>query len=269
MAAKKQIAQKQIDQMETFVSLQKNFGDTEENVLEKLKTLYALQKADNAIDKIMQLRGELPHEVEGLQKDVEAIEARIAQTRQLIDGFGANIEKNRNEIVDLDAEMEKYRSQLDKIANSREFDSINKELENLDLLRQIAEKHIREAQTSISENRELLEELDRRLQIRREDLQLKEEELSGIVDSTSDEESALSARRAELAAKVDERTLSAYGRIRASVHNHMAVVTVFNGNACGGCFNTITPQRLVDIASGRKLIICEHCGRILVNPDIA
>jgi len=268
MATKKVKAENQIDQMETFVSLQKSFADTEENALEKLKTLYALQKADNAIEKIMQLRGELPLEVAELEKDVEAIEAKIAQAEALIEGYGHTIEANRADIVDLDGQIDKYKAQLDNIANSREYDSIQKEIENLDLLRQIAEKNIRDTQTATAEKREYLEEMHRRLEIRNEDLQVKQQELAGIVESTADEEAKLSAKRAELAAKVDERTISAYDRIRASVHNHLAVVTVFNENACGGCFNTITPQRLVDIASGRKLIICEHCGRILVNPDI-
>ena len=97
-------------------------------------------------------------------------------------------------------------------------------------------------------------------------LQAKKEELESIVESTAAQEEQLSAKRAEYTARIDERTLSAYDRIRGSVRNHLAVVTVYNENACGGCFNTITPQRLVDIASGRKLVICEHCGRILVNP---
>ena len=105
-----------------------------------------------------------------------------------------------------------------------------------------------------------------RISIREEDLQAKKDELDNIVESTAAQEEHLRAKREEYASKIDERTLSAYDRIRSSVRNHLAVVTVYNENACGGCFNTITPQRLVDIASGRKLVICEHCGRILVNP---
>ena len=96
------------------------------------------------------------------------------------------------------------------------------------------------------------------------DLEAKRDELAQIVDSTAKEERALVKKRDELAEKLDERTLSAYNRIRASVHNHLAVVTVYNGDSCGGCFNTVTPQRLIDIASGKRLVICEHCGRIIV-----
>ena len=169
-------------------------------------------------------------------------------------------------MVEIDADTAKYQQQLTNVANSREFDSINKELENLVLLRQIAEKHIGEARVAIAERKDAITEIASRIEIRKEDLQAKKKELESIVESTAAQEEQLSAKRAEYTARIDERTLSAYDRIRSSVRNHLAVVTVYNENACGGCFNTITPQRLVDIASGRKLVICEHCGRILVNP---
>ena len=244
-----------IDERETFVSLQKSFADSEANIQEKLKTLYALQEADNEIEKIVQLRGELP-----------AIEGKIAHVNELIEEYLRSIELNKQNIVDYDAQIEKYKAQLDNISNSREYDSINKELENQDLLRQIAVKNIGETRMAIEEKKELLEELGRRLEIRNEDLAAKREELAVIKDSTAAEEEKLQARRETLAAKIDARTMSAYTRIRQSVHNHLAVVPVFNGNSCGGCFNTVTPQRLIEIASGKKLVICEHCGRIIVNP---
>ncbi|MBR1575529.1 MAG: hypothetical protein IJ654_03660 [Bacteroidales bacterium] len=256
-----------IDERETFVSLQKSFADSEANIQEKLKTLYALQEADNEIEKIVQLRGELPAEVEALEGDVAAIEGKIAHVNALIEEYLRNIDLNKQNIVDYDAQIEKYREQLENISNSREYDSINKELENQDLLRQIAVKNIGETRMAIEEKRDLLEELGRRLEIRQEDLAAKQEELSVIKDSTAAEEEKLQARRDSLAAKIDARTMSAYTRIRQSVHNHLAVVPVFNGDSCGGCFNTVTPQRLIEIASGRKLVICEHCGRIIVNPD--
>ena len=106
------------------------------------------------------------------------------------------------------------------------------------------------------------------IEVRSEDLKAKKEELAGIVESTAKEEKQLTALRDSCAAKIDARTMSAYDRIRGSERNHLAVVTVFNGNACGGCFNTIIPQRIIDIASNKKLVICEHCGRIIVSPDI-
>ena len=176
--------------------------------------------------------------------------------------------RDRN-IVDCDNQIAKYQKQLENIANSREYDSINKEIENQDLLRQIAEKNIGEAKLKMGQAKADLEDLKETIAVREEDLRLKKEELGSIVESTAKEEADLRAAREACAAKIDARTMSAYEHIRASVHNHLAVVTVYNGDSCGGCFNTIIPQRLVEIASNRKLIICEHCGRIIVNPDFS
>lgn len=256
-----------IDERETFVSLQKSFADSELSVEEKLKTLYELQEADNELEKIFQLRGELPAEVSSLEEEIAKFEAKISGIEALIAEYRNSIEANKKEIVDFDAEISKYQKQLENIANSREFDSINKELENLNLLRQIAEKHIGEAKETIETRQADIENIRERIAIREEDLKLKKEELSTIVESTAGEEASLQEKRDACAAKIDARTMSAYDRIRSSVHNHLAVVTVYNGDSCGGCFSTITPQRLVDIASGKKLVICEHCGRIIVNKD--
>jgi len=254
-----------IDGRETFVSLQKTFADSELSVEEKLKTLFALQEADTEIDKIVQLRGELPSEVEALEQDIAALQAKIAHVDEMITEYQASIEKNKLDMVDLDAQIAKYQSQIENIANSREYDSINKELENQGLLRQIAEKHIGEAKMAIADKKDTLEELGKRLDVLNEDLKAKKEELSTIVESTSKQEAALKVNRDNCAGKIDARTMSAYERIRKSVHNHLAVVPVYNGDSCGGCFNTITPQRLLDVKSGKKLVICEHCGRIIVN----
>jgi predicted nucleic acid-binding Zn-ribbon protein len=256
-----------IDQRETFVSLQKNFADSEISVEEKLKTLYALQEADSAIDKIVQLRGELPAEVEALENEVADLKARLAQGTAVVEAYNQTIAENKQNIVDCDLQIEKYRKQLDDISNSREYDSINKEIENQDLLRQIAQKNINDTRSAIMAKKEDQESLKDYIAVRSEDLKAKKEELATIVESTSKEEEKLQEKRKECAAKIDPRTMSAYDRIRASVHNHLAVVSVYNGDSCGGCFSTITPQRLVDIASNKKLIICEHCGRIIVNPD--
>ncbi len=258
-----------IDQRETFVSIQKNFADSDISVQEKLKTLYELQQADTAIDKILQLRGELPGEVASLEEEIEGFKAKEASTAQYIAGLETTISDNKQNILDCDNAVAKYRKQLENIASSREFDSINKEIENQDLLRQIAEKNIGEAKVKIAELKSELEEQKEKIAVREEDLKLKKEELATIVESTAKEEARLKARRDACAAKIDARTMSAYERIRASVHNHLAVVSVYNGDSCGGCFNTIIPQKLVEIASNKKLIICEHCGRIIVNPDFS
>ena len=264
-----------VDERETFVSLQKTFAESEQSTQEKLKTLYELQEADIAIDKLVQLRGELPAEVAILEEELAGLHAKTERIAQLIEGYNQSIDAANKQIVELDGEIEKYRSQLENISNSREYDSINKELENQGLLRAIAEKNITEARAAIEERKVDQERIGDRILIREEDLRAKQEELAQIVDSTAKEEKALQTKRDALAAKIDERTLSAYERIRGNAHNHLAVVTLFPknedgtyGDACGGCFHTITPQRIIDIASGRKLVICEHCGRIIVNPDI-
>jgi predicted nucleic acid-binding Zn-ribbon protein len=264
-----------VDERETFVSLQKNFAESEQSTQEKLKTLYELQEADIAIDKLVQLRGELPAEVAILEEELAGLHAKTERIAQLIEGYNQSIDAANKQIVELDGEIEKYRSQLENISNSREYDSINKELENQGLLRAIAEKNITEARAAIEERKVDQERIGDRILIREEDLRAKQEELAQIVESTAKEEKTLQTKRDALAAKIDERTLSAYERIRGNAHNHLAVVTLFPknedgtyGDACGGCFHTITPQRIIDIASGRKLVICEHCGRIIVNPDI-
>ena len=255
-----------IDQRETFVSLQKSFADSEISVEEKLKTLYQLQEADNAIDKIIQLRGELPAEVQALEEELAALHAKEESIKGLIEEFGKSIENNKQNLIEHDEKIAKYQHQLENIANSREYDSINKELENEGLERQIAEKHIGEAKMAIAEKKEDLEDLARRVEIREEDLAAKREELEAIIGSTAEQEAKLQERRDACAKVIDERTMSAYERIRKSVHNHLAVVPVYNEDSCGGCFNAITPQRLIDIESNKKLVICEHCGRIIVNP---
>lgn len=256
-----------IDQRETFVSIQKNFADSDLSVAEKLKTLYELQNADSAIDKILQLRGELPLEVEALEAELEDLKLKSEALEAEIAEINAAVAAHKNSIVDCDAQIARYKEQVDNITNSREFDSINKEIENQELLRMIAEKRIGEAREAISQKRMELEVIKDKQDIKTADLQAKQEDLASIIESTAKDEAVLMARRQVCAEKIDARTMAAYERIRSSVHNHLAVVPVYNGNACGGCMSTIPPQRLIDIAANKRLIICEYCGRILLNPD--
>ena len=267
MAKKTKKIETPIDQRETFVSIQKNFADSDLSVAEKLKTLYVLQQADSAIDKIYQLRGELPMEVEQLETEIAELNAKAARVADLIEEYTKAVAENKNEIVDCDAQINKYKAQLENISNSREYDSLNKEIENQGLLRQIAEKNIHEYKERILDKKTELEVVKEKIAVREDDLKAKQEELSTIVEATSKEEEKLTKEREACAAKIDARTMSAYDRIRNSNNNHLAVVSVFNNDSCGGCFNTIAPQRLIDIAANKKLIICEYCGRILVNPD--
>ena len=267
MAKKTKKFETPIDQRETFVSIRKNFADSDLTVSEKLQTLYALQQADTEIDKILQLRGELPVEVENLENEIAELKAKSARTAEMIEEYNRFITENKHNITECDDQIERYRSQLENIANSREYDSLNKEIENQGLLRQIAEKNIAETKERIFDKKNELEVIKEKIAVRTDDLKAKREELSTIVESTAKEEEVLRANRDACAAKIDARTMSAYDHIRKSSNNHLAVVSVFNGDSCGGCFNTIAPQRLIDIASNKKMIICEYCGRIIVNPD--
>ncbi len=267
MAKKTKKIETPIDQRETFVSIRKSFADSDLSVSEKLKTLYVLQQADTEIDKILQLRGELPVEVENLENEIAELKAKAARMTELVEEYNKFINENKHDITECDDQIERYRSQLENIANSREYDSLNKEIENQGLLRQIAEKNIAETKERIFDKKNEIEVIKEKIGVRTDDLKAKKEELSTIVESTSKEEEKLRANRDECAAKIDARTMSAYERIRQSCNNHLAVVSVFNNDSCGGCFNTIAPQRLIDIASNKKMIICEYCGRIIVNPD--
>ncbi len=267
MAKKTKKIETPIDQRETFVSIQKNFADSDLSVEEKLKTLYALQQADTEIDKILQLRGELPVEVENLEAEIADLKAKSAGIAAYVEDLNRKIADNKHNIVECDSQIEKYKAQVDNVSNSREYDSLNKEIENQDLLRKIAEKRIAEAKDEIIEKKAELENVKDKISVKNDDLKIKKEELSTIVESTAKEEERLRKNRGACAEKIDARTMSAYERIRNSCNNKLAVVSVFNGDSCGGCFNTIAPQKLIDIASNKKLIICEYCGRILVNPD--
>lgn len=255
-----------IDVRETFVSLQKDFADSSLSVTEKLGLLYRIQQIDVEMDKIKALRGALPQEVAQIEDELASLKSKVAHNEELISGYEQSIEQNKKDIIEIDAQTEKYKRDLQDISNSREYDSIEKEIENQGLLHDIAQKHIGEARVAIAERKDAIAAIQERIEIREQDLEAKKDELDNIVSSTAEQESGLMEKREIIAAKIDARTMSAYNRIRGSVRNHLAVVSVYN-DACGGCFNSVTPQRLVDIASGTKLVICENCGRILVNPD--
>lgn len=206
-------------------------------------------------------------EVEALENEIVELKTKAERISELVEEYTRSISENKLNITECDDQIEKYKAQLDKVSNSREFDSLNKEIENVGLLRQIAEKNISEIKERIFDKKNELEVVKEKIAVRNDDLKAKKDELANIVESTAKEEAVLRADRDECAAKIDERTMSAYEHIRESSNNHLAVVSVFNGDSCGGCFNAIAPQRLIDIASNRKMIICEYCGRILVNPD--
>lgn len=268
MATKKatQAASVRIDEHETFVSIRKAFTESGE-IQEKLKALYNLQQIDSELDGIYQLRGELPMEVEALENKIAELNGKASNVAQEITDCEKKIAELKQQEILCNDQIEKYKARLEGVENSREYDSLSKEIENQDLLAQVARKRIGEAQEEIAARNEDLKAINEKIGIRKEDLVAKKQELEVISTSTEKQEEKLLARRAESAAAIDARTMSAYERIRKSVKNHIAVASVYNGNACGGCHSAIAPQRLIDIKGGKKMVICEYCGRILVSSE--
>ena len=253
---------------ETFVSLTmaKGLTENEKAIEEKLHALYDIQKADTAIDKIYLLRGELPLEVKDIEDEIEGLKTRIANNQAEIDRYEAVIAENRQKLVDDQEIIAKYKAQQDNVKNNREYESIEHEIEFQELDIQAAQKHIKDDTIAIEKKKAVIDETAALLAMREEDLESKKKELEAIVEETSKEEEKLLAERSQLEAKVDERMLAAYNRVRNSTKNRLAVVTV-KGGACTGCFNQIPAQRQLDILSNKKIIVCEYCGRILVNPS--
>lgn len=266
MAKKVTTVQTPIDAHETFVSIRKSFS--EGDVTLKLKSLYDLQQIDSELDKIYQLRGELPAEVEALEDKIAELNGKAANMAAAITDAEKRIAEFKQQYKVSKDQAAKYQAQMDEgVTNSREYDSLSKEIENQDLIAQVALKRIGENEEFIAARKADLDAIDEKIEIRKTDLDAKHVELESIAASTAKQEEKLLARRKECADLVDARTMSAYERIRKSVRNHIAVASVYNGNACGGCHSEIAPQKLIDIAAGKKLIICEYCGRILVSPD--
>ena len=258
-----------IDQDETFVSLSmaKNLGDNESVAIdEKLHTLYKIQQTDTKIDRIYLLRGELPLEVQDIEDEVEGLRTRISNATDEIAAAEAANTTSRAQIKECEESLAKYMAQRDNVKNNREYESISKEIEYMDLQKQFCEKKIREANLLIEEKKALVGETREHLAMREEDLENKRKELDTIIKETAKEEAQLVKQRDELVSKIDERMYIAYNKVRANTKNKLAVVTV-KRDACGGCFAKIPPQRQLDIASSKKIIVCEYCGRILVNSD--
>lgn len=239
----------------------------EVSVEERLKALYELQLIDSKIDKIKTVRGELPLEVRDLEDMVTGLETRIEKFNVELNAFEDSIAEKKNVIKDATSLIKKYTTQQGKVRNNREYDSLTKEIEFQNLEIELAEKRIKEYKANIISKKEISEVSEQELADRKKDLKIKKKELAEIVEETEKEESALKKKSKVAEAIIDERLLNAYKRIRRNVMNGMGVVTV-ERDACGGCFNRIPPQRHLDIKTHKKIIVCEHCGRILVDADI-
>lgn len=256
-----------IDERETFVSVAKSVNDADGITMdEKLRTLYQIQLKDTAIDKIHLQRGELPLEVQDMEDEVEGLRTRIANAQADMEEIEKKKADLRHAIQEAGLLIEKYSKQQDNVKNNREYESLGKEIEYQSLEQQVCEKRIGECERELEQKRELVEATRQRLVIFEANLEEKKKELETIIEETAAEEEKLQAEKAELQKKVDERMMVAYHRVRGAAKNHLAVVTI-EREACGGCFNQIPPQRKLDIIQGKKIIVCEYCGRILVNPE--
>ncbi|MET4081181.1 putative nucleic acid-binding Zn-ribbon protein [Pedobacter sp. UYP30] len=236
----------------------------EQTVEQKLKALYELQNIHTKIDKIRQVRGELPMEVADLEDDVHGLETRIQKIKGELDDLDDSIVMRKNAIKDSQAAIKRYDTQLKEVKNNREYDALTKEIEIQGLDIQVAEKKIKEFGFDIASKNEGYEAAEAQLESRKKDLEIKKGELELITSETEKEESGLQ-KKAEKAEKgIEERLLIAYNRLRRNSINGLAVVTI-DRDACSGCFNQIPPQRQLDIRQRKKVIVCEHCGRILVD----
>lgn len=241
---------------------------SELTVEEKLRTLYQLQTMLSEIDKIKTLRGELPLEVQDLEDDVAGLSTRIEKLKSEMDELKSNISAKKIEIEKGKASVEKYKTQQDNVRNNREYDVLSKEIEFQSLEIELCEKKIKEFTADLKEKEEEIEKSNVGLEERNKDLEVKKLELDEIVSETKQEEEKLREKAKALEANIEPRLLQAFKRIRKNSRNGLGIVYVQRG-ACGGCFNKIPPQKQLDIRMRKKIIVCEYCGRIMVDPELA
>ena len=238
------------------------------SVEQKLTNLYKLQTTLSEIDKIKTLRGELPLEVQDLEDEVAGLQTRIQNFSLDIKDIDTSVGQQRIKITDSNGLVNKYKTQLDNVRNNREFDNLSKEIEFQGLEVELAEKRIREFTAESKMISEEITKSKKMLEERQIDLKSKKEELNGIVSETKIQEEQLREKAKQLETTIEPRLLAAFKRIRKSARNGLAVVYI-QRDACGGCFNKIPPQRQLDIKLRKKTIVCEHCGRIMIDPQLA
>ena len=238
------------------------------SVEDKLKNLYQLQTMLSEIDSIKTLRGELPLEVQDLEDEIEGLSTRIDKIQADMQGLQEEISKRKIGIQDNLASIERYTSQLDNVRNNREYENLTKEIEYLQLDNQLHEKKIREANEAYEHKQEEIRRCSDTVTERRDDLDVKKSELDEIISETRAEEEKLRERSKNLELTIEPRLLSAFKRIRKNSRNGLGIVYV-QRDACGGCFNKIPPQRQLDIRMRKKIIVCEYCGRIMIDPELA
>ena len=237
------------------------------SIEERLQALFNLQTVDTEIDKIKILRGELPLEVQDLEDEIAGLETRIENYKTDVENLQTAINNKNNSIKESETLIAKYNEQQKNVRNNREYDSLSKEIEFQTLEIELSNKRIKEYSADIEAKNIVIDDAVAKLEGRKLDLELKQNQLEEIVSETQKEEETLKAKSDAILVKVEDRLQVAYKRIRENARNGLAVVSV-ERDACGGCFNKIPPQRQLDIASRKKIIVCEYCGRILVDKDI-
>ncbi len=241
--------------------------EKEMTVEEKLNALYRLQIVDSEIDKIKILRGELPLEVQDLEDEVEGLETRIGKLNEELSELETAVRTKQNEIIDAENLIKKYEQQQNNVRNNREYDSLSKEIEYQTLEIELCNKKIKEFIVLKDGKVQVIDESKKNLDELKGDLENKTSELDSIIEDTRKEEEELDKESQKIGQAIEERLVTAYRRIRQNARNGLAVVPI-QRDACGGCFNQIPPQRQLDIKSRKKIIVCEYCGRILVDDDI-
>ena len=241
---------------------------TDLSVEERLKTLYQLQTTLSEIDEKRALRGELPLEVEDLEDEIAGLMTRIEKIQADVDEYQRAVAQKKGEIETAKASVERYKEQLDEVKNNREYDTLSKEIEFQTLEIELCNKKIKEANFKIEERKAQLEQNQAAVEDRRQALEMKKSELDEIMEETRAEEEKLKIKVKELELKIEPRLLTSFKRIRKNARNGLGIVYV-QRDACGGCFNKIPPQRQLDIKMHKKVIVCEYCGRILIDPELA
>ena len=237
-------------------------------VEEKLKTLFQLQTTLSQIDEKRALRGELPLEVEDLENEVEGLSVRLEKINQEIDDLSKAVSQRTADIEEAKASVERYNKQLNDVKNNREYDTLTKEIEFQTLEIELCQKKIKEAEQRVKEREADRDRVNEQIDNRERDLEDKRSELDEIMQETREEEEILKAKAKDLELKIESRLLQSFKRIRKNARNGLGIVYV-QRDACGGCFNKIPPQRQLDVKMHKKIIVCEHCGRILIDPELA
>ncbi|MEE1317560.1 MAG: C4-type zinc ribbon domain-containing protein [Prevotella sp.] len=240
----------------------------EMSVEEKLKALYQLQATLSAIDEKRALRGELPLEVEDLEDEVAGLATRIEKINNEIEEIRKAVAQRRNDIELAKASVERYKMQLNEVSNNRQYDTLTKEIEFQELEIDHCQKKIKDADLKVAERMQDCARAEQTITERKKDLEMKRAELDEIMSETRAEEEQLREKADDLELRIEPRLLQSFKRIRKNARNGLGVVYV-QRDACGGCFNKIPPQRQLDIKMHKKIIVCEYCGRILVDPELA